>query len=262
MFAVPAHMRLVSLFVVASVALLSTPSWAEKPHRLLRSEKGFRRDVKRLTRIPGVASLSNLLDAKSKFTGRLLPKGQAPWRELGEGAKTFNVDLGHGCQLQGSRYALNFPKVNKLTGLKIVKNGKTHDLMANVKLPVLLDYDTSFQYEGNQKVSWHGPESRFAVLSLLHELGHTKDLAAASPTKQLEITQAYDKRIAGKVLTSAEHRTIIGFERSAWANALKEARTLKRQGVDLFGGASNKEVMNTVYGCLKGYYDYKGPAAK
>ncbi|MCK5796504.1 MAG: hypothetical protein KAI47_04945, partial [Deltaproteobacteria bacterium] len=62
--------------------------------------------------------------------------------------------------------------------------------------------------------------------------------------------------------TPKQHRKLVGFERSAWAHALHQARSLKRQGVDVFGGVSSKEIMTTIYSCLKGYYEYTGKPTK
>ncbi len=258
-------MRRLTLSIVLALAglfILAPAGHAQKKARsFLRSERGFRRDLRRVAKLPRVGSLTQLLDNASTFSGKL--SSQTPWSSAKrDGQKPFTVDLGGGCRIEGASYHLNLPvaKVNKLTKLDIVtKAGKRVSLMPTGKRPVLLGSDTSYDFV-NDKVFWHGPQSRFAILSLFHELGHVKDYGKMSSAQRAEFATIYDTTALGKPLTATQHRKLVGFERSAWAHALKQARALKRQGVDVLGGASTNEVMGTIYSCMKGYYDYQGKA--
>jgi hypothetical protein len=254
-------MRRISHFILAAalLGLFVVPvAHAQKARSFERSKRGFRRDLRRVAKLPRVSSLTQLLDSGSKFSGKL--SAQSPWAMAKrDGRKPFTVDLGGGCKIEGASYHLNLPvaKVNKLLQLDIVKGGKRVSLMPNSKRPVLLGADTSYNFIDN-KVNWHGPQSRFALLSLLHEFGHAKDYGKMGDKQRAEFGKIYDTAALKKPLTSSQHRKLVGFERSAWAHALKKARGLERQGVDIFGGASSKEVMSTIYSCMKGYYEYEG----
>lgn len=251
-------------FVFALLGSLAVPAahaqrvHAQKARSFERSKRGFRRDLRRVAKLPRVRSLTELYDKGSKFSGQL--SKQTPWAAYAkkDGARPFRVDLGGGCTIEGSSYHLRMPlQVNKLLKLDFVKDGKRTSLLPKGKRPILLGSETSYDFV-KDKVLWHGPKSRFAILSLFHEAGHAKDFGKMSEAKRAEFSKIYDTTALEKPLTPAQHRKLVGFERSAWAHALKKARALKRQGVDIFGGASTQEVMNTIYSCMKGYYEYQG----
>ncbi len=260
--------RFTPFILLPLAAFLLTPVAAASPkaraRTFERSKRGFSRDVRRVQKVARVSSLTQLLGKKSAFSGRL--SADTAWaRTPGkDGRKAFTVDLGGGSKIEGASYHLNLPvaKVNKLLQLDVVtKSGKRVSLMPTSKRPVLLGADTSYDFI-NDKVYWHGPQSRFAILSLFHELGHVKDFGHMTEARKADFSQIYDATALEKRLTPEQHRKLVGFERSAWAHALHQARKLKRQGVDVFGGASPKEVMSTIYSCLKGYYEYTGKPTK
>ncbi len=253
---------MVRTLLLAMLLALPVLARAQQVEKLARSEKAFARDLKRLQNTPRITSLDKLLESRSAFTGSLVGKGGATWQGMyGEGSRTFSVELGGGCKLSGrvQRYENPFASVTKLHELKVETAGKKVDLMpANV--PININLDTSFYYgSGDGRVDWHGPVSRFSLLSLFHELGHAKDYRGMGEADRAAFARIYDRKSNDETLTPAEKRAMVGFERHAWASALKQARALRAQtGVDLLGGASRREVMQTIQGCLKGYYDYEG----
>jgi len=248
--------RLIHLLLIIVGLTLGGLSEARE---IIRSPRGFQRDLRRMANVPKVSSLTDLLDKGGRFTKGLLPKGGAPWRFYKEGERPFAVDLGNGCRVEGKAYRINLPMMNttKLTDLKLVNGTRSRSLMPTGKTPILLEYDTAFYYDRG-RVSWHGPESRFAILSLFHELGHVKDLSSMPENQQAEFRKIYDLKTEGKALTDGQKRKMVGYERSAWAHALKQARQLRREGFDILGNTPRKAIFNTINGCLKNYYDYSG----
>jgi len=79
-----------------------------------------------------------------------------------------------------------------------------------------------------------------------------------SEAERASFIDIYDRKTNEQPLSDLQQRAMVGFERRAWASALRDLRSLKRQGVDLLGDVSRKELMDTIYSCLKGYYDYQG----
>jgi hypothetical protein len=225
--------------------------------RFARSERAMARDLKRLANVPRIASLDKLLESKSALTGSRVKKGGDDlWRE---GSRSFSVDMGGGCTLSGrvQRYDFPFGAVTKLHELSVEKDGKRASLMPSV--PVKIDYGTSFSYaSSNGSIDWHGPVSTFSLIAFFHEAGHARDYAKMSEAERGAFATIYDRKTNEQSLTPGEKRAMVGFERRAWASALRQARDLKRQGIDLLGGVSRKELMQTINGCLKGYYDYQG----
>jgi hypothetical protein len=231
---------------------------------LCRGPRAFNRDVARLANVPKVTSLSDLLDSRSAFTRSLVPKGEASWRSYDEGTKRFRVDLGKGTAVEGEAYKIRLPMVTatKLNDLKLVMGSRTRSLMPRSGVTISLDHDTAYYYSHDKgdlgRVVWHGPESRFALLSLLHELGHVKDMASITERQRQEMRQIYDLKTEDKPLSNVQLRKMVGFERSGWAHALRQARQLRRVGFDILGKTPTREIRQVIDGCLKNYYEYTG----
>lgn len=231
---------------------------------LCRTPRAFNRDVARLANVPKVANLSDLLDSRSAFTRSLVPKGEASWRSYDEGTKRFRVDLGQDTAVVGEAYKIRLPMITatKLNDLQLVKGNRTRSLMPKSGVTINLDRDTAYYYSHDKgdlgRVVWHGPESRFAVLSLLHELGHVKDMASMTERQRQEVRRIFDLKTDDKPLTNAELRKMVGVERSAWAHALRQARQLRKEGFDILGKTPTREVRQVIDGCLKNYYEYSG----
>lgn len=247
------------------LSLLLLPGLASAQiDKFARSEKGFARDQTRLQNTPRITSLDKLLDSRSSFTGSLVGKGGDVWQiSFGEQSRRFSVDLGGGCKLSGrvQRYENPIASVTKLHELTVERGGKQVSLMP-AGVPINIQRDTSFYYgSGDGRVDWHGPVSRFSVLALFHELGHAKDYRGMTEGERAGFARIYDRKSNDESLTPVEKRAMVGFERRAWASALKQARALRSElGVDLLAGAARGEVMQTIRSCLKGYYDYQGKA--
>jgi len=245
-----------------ALALVLLPALAfGQVERFARSQKGYARDLVRLKNTPQIGSLDKLLESKSAFTGSLVKKGEASWQIYsGEGSRRFSIELGGGCTLSGRvhRYENPIKSVTKLHELVVERGGKRVSVIPN-DVPINIDHDTAFYYgSGSGHVLWHGPVSRFSVLALLHELGHVKDFRAMNDGERAAFSRIYDRKTDECSLTPVEKRALVGFERRAWASALRQARSLGKQlGVDLLAG-SRREVMETIRGCLKNYYTYEG----
>lgn len=265
----------VSRSLLGLLLLLASPTWADpalearlpvlasvqQVEKLARFEKAFARDLKRLQNTPRITSLDKLLESRSAFTGSLVGKGGATWQGLyRESSRRFSVELGGGCTISGrvQRYENPIASVTKLHELQVEKGGKKLNLMPRV--PININFDTSFYYGSRDgRVDWHGPVSRFSILALFHELGHAKDYRGMNEADRAAFARIYDRKTNDETLTPAEKRALVGFERHAWASALKQARALRKElGVDLLAGATRGEVMQTIHGCLKHYYDYEG----
>jgi hypothetical protein len=249
-------LQAVTLLLLASLA---RPALATGSCSFERGERGYQRDLKRLSTAARITSMKDLFQGKVSFTKSRLPKAGAAWRSWAEGKKRFSVDLGNGCAVEGQacKYRLPMITTTKLESLKLVQNGRSTSVMPKSKLPILLDHSSEFWYD-DHKVTWNGPESRYAVLVLFHELGHVKDFARMSEAQRQEFRTIYDRKSNNLTLTRDQQRKMVGFERSAWAHALRQARQLKKEGFDFLGGSSHREVMQTVYGSLRFYYDYSG----
>jgi hypothetical protein len=245
----------VTLLALVSLATLATAKSAQ----FYRGNQGYYRDLKKLTKAARITSADDLFRGKLSFTRSRLSRAGATWHSWEEGKKRFSVDLGNGCAVEGEacKYRLPMITTTKLETLKLVQNGRSISLMPKSGIPILLDRSTDFWY-AKKKITWDGPKSRYAVLALLHELGHAKDFASMTKSQRREFSTIYDRKSNELTLTKDQHRRIVGFERSAWSHALRQARQLKKMGFDIFGGSPHREVMRTIYGSLRFYYDYKG----
>lgn len=259
-------MRIPHLLAVTIAVAICSPGWSQAQSRTFaRGDRGYQRDLRRMAKIPKIPKdklEKALFSGNTSFTRSLLPKkGGAPWRSWSEGYKDFSVDLGNGCTIKGRshtfRNPINDSRHTNLRDLSLLRGKKSISLMPLLKTHVSLDFTTGYWYDKNS-TTWQGPESKYAVLALLHEMGHAKDYSKMSEAQRKELKTIYDRKSFDQKLTKDQKRKMVGFERSAWAHALKQARQLKRQGFDILAGSSHKEVMGTIYTSLRGYYEYKG----
>lgn len=269
----PATTSRAAIFVLALVSsafLLLSPAQAQQRvvkaaktgkagKSLVRSQKGLARDLHKLKKVKPTTDLAALLASKSKFTGKLA--SGAPWRTMTEGKKQFDVSLGRGLTLKvgAGRYDLPLAIGGtqfKLHSLVLSRDGKEKNLIKD-DVSISLKESTSYNFTKN-RISWRGPESRFSILALLHEQGHVQDFGRASKEQHAEFSEVYNRIANNQTLSNVQHRRLIGLERNAWAYALKTARQLKREGFDVLGKVSSKELSSVINSSLKGYYDYKG----
>ncbi len=247
--------------IVLTILLVCPAAGRAQVERFARGTKGYARDQQRVATVTRVKSLADLLASSSPLTGSRVPKGDASWRSWGEGVKPFSVEMGGGCQVTGvaQRYDLGpLGSTVKLRELAVQKGARR--VAVSLDVPVRLDYDTAFYYGDGRSPSvvWHGPESKLSVVAFLHERGHSADFKGMSEAERASFIDIYDRKTNEQPLSDLQQRAMVGFERRAWASALRDLRSLKRQGVDLLGDVSRKELMDTIYSCLKGYYDYQG----
>lgn len=251
-------MRPFWIFFVFCILLFAVN--AAQARSFTRGAKGFARDQRRLSTIPRILDLSQVPADRSPFAKKLVEGSSLAWRPYAEGTKPFSVSLDSTTSIQGKVYRYRFPMTSgtKLTELRAVSGDRSVSLMPKTKTPVLMQHaETAFYYDNNH-VRWHGPQSKFALLAYFHELGHVQDFGDMTEGQRQEFRQIYDRKSNEQRLTPEQQRKMVGFERSAWTHGLRQVRQLKQQGIDLFKDIPLKDMMRTIYGSMKGYYEYRG----
>jgi hypothetical protein len=221
--------------------------------RAPRGAAALRRDQARVAKLPPLTALAEGPLAASPMTRTLAASG---WLQWGEGARRIDVELGGGVRLVGDAHRYQFPwgHTTKLETLRVEVGGRSLDLTPEV--PVLLHEASTHFWKG--RVTWQGPISKLALLSLFHELGHAADYAAMSTEERVAFEALYERKDHGLPLDEEQRRQLIAHERRGWAHALVRLRALRREGFDLLPGVSDREIHESIDRCLKSYLEYRG----
>jgi hypothetical protein len=232
------------LLGILFVGCLTPDAWAQK---WVRRPKAFARDQ---ARAAGLTLPRNTLDMENRLSRKLgpgslllrnfrvrptytnVPSWDTAWWQRGNVRDTFSASINGQLSLVG-----------KLEGKKIANleldNGRSRRRLVPAGVTVQLG---SSNRNDDRGITWTGPKSRHALLALLHELGHRRHNATMTVPERERLKSVLQRRRFGLPLTDGEKRLIIGDERMAWTHALRELRSLRREGFDPLEGVRYREI--------------------